>query len=145
MACWDSGFESRWGHGCLVCVLYSKDKGTNQDRQSRQRNRHGKPTKREQEKEFRKQKQKKSRWWRHFLHPSRPALGPTSLLYSGYRLSPPCVKWPGRGAIHLPSSSAEVKERVELYLYSSSEPLWPVLGWNLLLGAYLTGFFAFVI
>ena len=27
-------------------------------------------------------------------------------------------------------SSAEVKERVELYLYSPFEPSWPVLGWN---------------
>jgi hypothetical protein len=26
--------------------------------------------------------------------------------------------------------NAEVKERVQLYLYSPSEPLWPVLGWN---------------
>jgi len=27
-----------------------------------------------------------------------------------------------------PPSSAEVKERVELYLYSPSGPSWPVLG-----------------
>jgi hypothetical protein len=31
------------------------------------------------------------------------------------------AKWPGRGVDHPPSSSARVKERVELYLYS---PLW---------------------
>jgi hypothetical protein len=42
----------------------------------------------------------------------------------------PGVKRPGRGVDH-PSSSAEVKERVELYLYSPSGPLWPVLGWTL--------------
>jgi hypothetical protein len=30
-----------------------------------------------------------------------------------------------------PPSRAEVKERVELYLYSPSGPSWPVLGWNL--------------
>jgi hypothetical protein len=30
-------------------------------------------------------------------------------------------------------SSAEVKERVELYLYSTSGPSWSVLGWTLLL------------
>jgi hypothetical protein len=29
------------------------------------------------------------------------------------------------------SSSVEVKERVELYLYSPSGPSWPVLGWTL--------------
>jgi hypothetical protein len=32
------------------------------------------------------------------------------------------VKRPGRGFDHPPSSSAEVKERVELYIYSSSGP-----------------------
>jgi hypothetical protein len=37
------------------------------------------------------------------------------------------------GAWGLPPtpSSAEVKERVELYLYSPSGPSWPVLGWSL--------------
>jgi len=40
----------------------------------------------------------------------------------------PGVKWPGRGVDHSPSFSAEVKERVELYLYSPSGPSWPVLG-----------------
>jgi hypothetical protein len=40
------------------------------------------------------------------------------------------VKRPGRGVDHPPSSSAEVKERVELYLYSSSGPSWPVTGWS---------------
>jgi hypothetical protein len=34
----------------------------------------------------------------------------------------------GRGVDHPPPSSAEVKERVELYLYSPSVPSWPVLG-----------------
>jgi hypothetical protein len=37
------------------------------------------------------------------------------------------VKRQGRGADHSPSR-AEVKERLELYLYSPSEPLWPVIG-----------------
>jgi hypothetical protein len=40
----------------------------------------------------------------------------------------PGVKRPGRGVDHPPTSSAEVKERVELYLYSPSELSWPVLG-----------------
>jgi hypothetical protein len=43
----------------------------------------------------------------------------------------PGVKWPGRGGDHQPLSSAEVKERVELYLYSPSGPSWPVIGWPL--------------
>ena len=65
---------------------------------------------------------------RDFPHPSRPVLGPTH----------PPVQWapglsrglkrPGRGSDHPPPSSAEVKERVELYLYSPSGPQWPVIG-----------------
>jgi len=38
------------------------------------------------------------------------------------------VKRPGCGVDHPSSTSAEVKERVELYLYSLSGPSWPVLG-----------------
>jgi hypothetical protein len=41
------------------------------------------------------------------------------------------VKWLGHDIDHPPPSSAEVKERVELYLYSPSGPSWPVLGWTL--------------
>jgi hypothetical protein len=40
----------------------------------------------------------------------------------------PEVKWPGRGVDHPPPSSAEVKERVELYLYSPSGSSWLVTG-----------------
>jgi hypothetical protein len=40
----------------------------------------------------------------------------------------PRVKRPGRGVDHPPTSSAEVKERVQLYIYSLSGPLLPVLG-----------------
>jgi hypothetical protein len=40
----------------------------------------------------------------------------------------PGVKRPGRGVDHPPLSSAEVKERVQLYLYFPSGPSWPVLG-----------------
>ena len=43
----------------------------------------------------------------------------------------PGVKRPGRGIDHPPQSSAEVKERVELYLFSLSGPSWPVIGWTL--------------
>ena len=38
------------------------------------------------------------------------------------------IKWRGLGIDHRPPSSAEVKERVELYLSSTSVPSWPVLG-----------------
>jgi hypothetical protein len=40
----------------------------------------------------------------------------------------PGVKRPGCGADHPPPTSAEVKEIVELYLYSPSGPSWPLLG-----------------
>jgi hypothetical protein len=50
-------------------------------------------------------------------HPDRP-WDPPSLLYTGYRVSFPGVTRPGRCVDHPPPSSAEVKERVELYLYS---------------------------
>ena len=46
-------------------------------------------------------------------HPASYSLGTRSL---------PEVKWKGRGIEHLPPSSAEVKERVQLYLYSTSGP-----------------------
>jgi hypothetical protein len=61
-----------------------------------------------------------SRWGRDIPQPSKPVLGPPSLLYNGYRVSFPGVKWPGRGVDHPTPFSAEVKERVELYLYFPS-------------------------
>jgi hypothetical protein len=39
----------------------------------------------------------------------------------------PGVKRPGRGVIHPTPYSVEVKERVKLYLYSSSGLSWPVV------------------
>jgi hypothetical protein len=59
--------------------------------------------------------------------PFRP-WDPPSLLHNGYRVSYPGIKRPGHGVDHPPPSSAEVKERVELYLYSPSGPSWPLLG-----------------
>ena len=63
-------------------------------------------------------------------HPYRP-WGPRSLLYNGYRVSFLGIKRCGRGLNHPPPSSAEVKERVELYLYSASGPSRSVLRRNL--------------
>jgi hypothetical protein len=53
--------------------------------------------------------------------PDRP-WGPPSLLYNRYRVSFLGIKRPGRGVNYPPTSSIEVKERLELYLYSPSEP-----------------------
>jgi hypothetical protein len=47
------------------------------------------------------------------------------------------VKRPCCAADHPPPSTADVKERVEIYLYSPSGTLWPVLGWIFTL-IYLT-------
>ena len=63
-----------------------------------------------------------SRWRWDFLHLSKPALGPPSLLYNGYQVSFPEVKRRGRGADRPPLSSAEVNTP----FWSS----WPVLGWT---------------
>jgi hypothetical protein len=66
----------------------------------------------------------------YFPHPSRPALGPPSLLYMATG-SFPGVKRPGRGVVHPIAFSTEGKERVKLYLYSLSGSSWPLLGWPL--------------
>jgi hypothetical protein len=55
-------------------------------------------------------------------HPVSYAMGTGSFLR---------VKQPGRGVEHPPLSNAKVKERIELYLYSPSGSLWPVLGRSL--------------
>ena len=70
-----------------------------------------------------------SRWGRDFSQPFRPAY-PVS--YKMDSSSFPGVKRPGLGVDHPTLSSAEVEKRVQLYLYSHSGPLWPVLGWNLI-------------
>ena len=48
----------------------------------------------------------------------------------------PGVNWLGCGLDHPPLTRAKVKERAELYLYSSSGPSWPVLRQTLLLNAF---------
>jgi hypothetical protein len=68
-----------------------------------------------------------SRWRWNFPHPSRPAPGPTHPPIELVGIFP---GGKGAGALRWPStpSIAEVKERVELYIYSPSGPSWPVLG-----------------
>jgi hypothetical protein len=64
--------------------------------------------------------------------PDRP-WGPTSLSYNWYRVIPGgkaagAWRWPPT-----PPSSAEVKKRVEIYIYSPSVPSRQVIGWILTL------------
>ena len=60
---------------------------------------------------------------------------PSSTMSTG---SLPGVKRSGRGADHPHPPNTEVKETVELYLYSPSGPSWPVLGWTLPLPFVIT-------
>jgi hypothetical protein len=65
--------------------------------------------------------------------------GAPKLLHNTYRVSFPWVKRSGRGANHPPTpSNAEVKERVELYLYSRSGPSGTVAGRNCTRNIYRT-------
>jgi hypothetical protein len=71
-------------------------------------------------------------WWKaRFSEPvqTSPRAHPAS--YTMGNGSFPGAKWPGRGVDHPLPPRAEVKERVELYLYSPSGPFWPVLGCTL--------------
>ena len=69
-----------------------------------------------------------SRWGARFSAPVQtgPGAYPASYVMGTGSLSLR-VKRPGRGIDQPPSSSAEVKERIELYLYSPSGPFWPFL------------------
>ena len=73
-----------------------------------------------------------TRWRRDFPHPPYRPWGPASLLCNGYWVSFPEVKQPGRCVNHPPPPGDKVKERLELYLYSSYGSSRPVLGQNLL-------------
>ena len=67
------------------------------------------------------------RWERDFSAPVQtgPGTHPASLTVSTESFAG--VKRPGRGVDHLRTSSAEVKEIVELLLYSPSGTSWPVI------------------
>jgi len=61
----------------------------------------------------------------NFPHLPRPALEPTQPPITD---AFPGVKQPVRGVNHPSQTSADVKERVQLYLYSLSVPSWQVTG-----------------
>jgi hypothetical protein len=62
------------------------------------------------------------RWEPVIPHPSSPTLEPNKLPIKWVPSLSPRVKWPGRDVDHTPLSSAEVKERIELHLFSPSVP-----------------------
>ena len=69
-----------------------------------------------------------SRWGARFSTTvqTRPGVHPASYtMGTGSFLG---IKRPEYGVEHPLPSSAEIKERVELYLYSLSGPSWPILG-----------------
>ena len=73
-----------------------------------------------------------SRWGGGEIFRTRPdrPWGPPSLLYKGYQIFPggkAAEAWHWQPTL----SRAEVKERVEPYLYSPSGSSWPVLRWSL--------------
>jgi len=70
-----------------------------------------------------------SRWGARFSAPVQTGHGAYPASYTMDTWSFPGVKRPWRGVDHPPPSSAEVKERVELYLYFLSGPSCPFLGW----------------
>jgi len=79
-----------------------------------------------------------SRCEARFSAPVQTGPGAHPASYTMCTVSFPVVKRPGRSVDHPPTSSAEVKERVELYLYSPSGPSWPIPGCPLPLPLLLT-------
>ena len=70
-----------------------------------------------------------SRWVARFSAPVQTGPGAHSASYTmGTGSLSRGVKRPGHGVDHPPPSSAEVKERVELYLCSPCGPSWPAVG-----------------
>jgi hypothetical protein len=78
----------------------------------------------------------KSRWGARFSAPVQTCPGAYPASCTMGTGSFPGVKRPGRGVDHPPPLSTEVKERVELYLYSPSGPSWPVIGRTLPIYVY---------
>ena len=91
-------------------MFYSKDK-----RQSQKNKENEVQTK------YREQKRNRSGSEIFRTRPDRPCDIPR-LLCNGYRISFPGVKRPRHGVNHPSTTSATVKERVEIYLYSPSAP-----------------------
>ena len=61
-----------------------------------------------------------------FSTPIQTGPGSHPASYTNGTRSVPVVKQPGCGVDHTSPSSAEVNEKVELYMYPASGALWPV-------------------
>jgi len=70
----------------------------------------------------------KSRRWSRFSTPVQTGPGNHPASYTMVTASFQGVKRAGHGFNRPPPSSVEVKERIELYLYSRFGPSWPVVG-----------------
>jgi len=70
-------------------------------------------------------------WGQNFPHLSKLALRHTEPPVRYVAVFSREVKRPGRGVDYPPPTSAGVKGRVKLYVYSPSGPSWPVLWLNL--------------
>jgi len=68
-----------------------------------------------------------TRWWARYSAPVPTGPGAHSASYTMGTGSLLGVKRPGLGVDHPPLSSAEAKERVQLYVCSPSGTSWPVL------------------
>jgi len=68
-----------------------------------------------------------SRWGASFFAPIQTGPGAHPASYAMGTGSFPGIKWPGRGVDYRPPKCAEVKERLDLYLFSTSGPSWPVV------------------
>jgi hypothetical protein len=69
-----------------------------------------------------------SRWGARLSAPFQTDLGAHPASYTMGTGFFPGVKRPGCGVDHLPPFTAEIKEGIELYLYSPSGSSWSVLG-----------------
>jgi hypothetical protein len=69
-----------------------------------------------------------SQWGARYSAPVQTGPAGHPISYKMGADSFPWVKRPELGVDHPSPTSAEVKERVELYLYSPSGPSWPVIG-----------------
>ena len=71
-----------------------------------------------------------SRWGARFFAPVQTGPGAHPASYAMGAGSFTVVKRPGRGFDHPPPSSADVKETVKLYIYSTTVAVWQVIERN---------------